>query len=104
MNRSRTTASLASRSDGSPVTSASAARYASSISRKRPKNLSFGGRRLMARKSMSWMNSRVRPPLARRTVSTSRVSPGMYRSCPMRSSGPDGTSRMPVASTTMTPG
>src|SRR5690242_3710063 len=53
---------------------------------------------------MTWMNSRVRPSLRRRTVSTSRSSPGMKRSSPMRRRGPLGTSRMPVASTTSTPG
>ena len=53
---------------------------------------------------MSWMSRRVRPPLARRTVSTRRRRPGRKRSWPMRSSGPLGTSRMPVASTTIAPG
>ena len=53
---------------------------------------------------MIWISSRVRPSLARRTVSTSSVSPGRKRSWPIRSSGPLGTSRMPVASTTRTPG
>ncbi len=53
---------------------------------------------------MIWMNSRVRPPLARRTVRASSRSPGTKRSCPMRSNGPLGTSRMPVASTTSAPG
>jgi hypothetical protein len=53
---------------------------------------------------MSWMKSRVRPPLASRTTSTSRRSPGMKRSSPIRSKGPLGTSRIPVASTTSTPG
>ena len=46
----------------------------------------------------------MRPPLARRTVSVRRVRPGRKRSWPMRSSGPLGTSRIPVASTTMAPG
>jgi hypothetical protein len=58
----------------------------------------------MERKSMTCRNSSVSPPEARLTVSTSWRSPGMKRSCPTRSSGPDGTSRMPVASTTITPG
>ena len=53
---------------------------------------------------MTWMNSRVRPPLRSRTVSTSRRRPGRKRSSPMRSRGPLATSRMPVASTTSTPG
>ena len=53
---------------------------------------------------MIWMKSRVRPPLARRTVRTSSVRPGRNRSCPIRSSGPLGMSRMPVASTTSAPG
>ena len=47
---------------------------------------------------------RVRPPLARRTVATSSARPGRKRSSPIRSSGPLGTSRMPVASTTIAPG
>src|SRR5450631_2031954 len=58
----------------------------------------------MARKSISWMNRRVAPPLASRTTWVSSVSPGRKRSSPMRSSGPLGTSRMPVASTTSAPG
>ena len=62
------------------------------------------GRRRTARKSMVWMKSRVRPPLCSRTVSTRRRRPGRKRSSPMRSSGPLATSRMPVASTTSTPG
>ena len=53
---------------------------------------------------MIWMKSRVRPPLAWRTVRTSSARPGMKRSCPIRSSGPLGMSRMPVASTTSAPG
>ncbi len=53
---------------------------------------------------MSWRKSRVCPPLAARTVRTSSASPGTKRSWPMRSSGPLGTSRMPVASTTSAPG
>ena len=53
---------------------------------------------------MIWMNRRVSPPDASRTVSTSLDRPGRKRSWPMRSSGPEGTSRMPVASTTMAPG
>jgi hypothetical protein len=53
---------------------------------------------------MSWMNSSVWPPDAARTASTSARSPGTKRSSPMRRSGPDGTSRMPVASITSTPG
>ncbi len=53
---------------------------------------------------MIWMNSRVRPPLAWRTVRTSSLRPGMNRSCPILSSGPLGTSRIPVASTTSAPG
>ena len=50
------------------------------------------------------MKRRVSPALARRTVSTSRLSPAMNRASPIRSSGPLATSRMPVASTTMAPG
>ena len=53
---------------------------------------------------MTWRKSRVSPPLASRTASTSRARPGTNRSWPTRSSGPLGTSRMPVASTTITPG
>ena len=53
---------------------------------------------------MSWMKSRVRPPLFSRTMSARARRPGTKRSCPMRSSGPLGMSRMPVASTTSTPG
>jgi hypothetical protein len=53
---------------------------------------------------MIWIRSRVRPPLARRTVSASVASPGMKRSSPIRSSGPLGMSRTPVASTTIAPG
>ena len=53
---------------------------------------------------MIWMNSRVRPPLAWRTVRTSSARPGMNRSSPIRRSGPLGMSRMPVASTTSAPG
>ena len=53
---------------------------------------------------MHWMNSRVRPPLLCRTVSTSVERPGKKRSWPIRSSGPLGMSRIPVASTTITPG
>ena len=53
---------------------------------------------------MIWMRSRVRPSLARRTVCASSRSPGRKRSWPIRSSGPHGTSRMPVASTTIAPG
>ncbi|MFO1408906.1 MAG: hypothetical protein U1F06_00785 [Steroidobacteraceae bacterium] len=67
-------------------------------------NLAGSGRRRIARKSMIWMSSRVSPPLASRTTSARRARPGMKRSSPMRSSGPLGTSRMPVASTTMAPG
>ncbi|MFO1300917.1 MAG: hypothetical protein U1F17_11135 [Burkholderiaceae bacterium] len=55
-------------------------------------------------KSISWMNSFVSPPLACLTASTMRRNPGTNRSCPIRSSGPLGTSRMPVASSTMAPG
>src|SRR5258708_4743687 len=58
----------------------------------------------MARKSRSWMKTSVSPPLAARTASTRRASPGTNRSSPMRRRGPLGTSRMPVASTTRTPG
>ena len=50
------------------------------------------------------MNRRVRPWLRARTVSTSVRRPGMKRSSPIRSRGPLATSRMPVASTTSTPG
>src|SRR5882672_9616590 len=50
------------------------------------------------------MKTSVSPPLAARTASTRRASPGTKRSSPMRRSGPLGTSRMPVASTTRTPG
>ncbi len=53
---------------------------------------------------MSWIKSRVWPSLARRTRSASARSPGRKRSWPARSSGPLGTSRMPVASTTIAPG
>ena len=53
---------------------------------------------------MHWMKSFVSPSLARCTVSASSFRPGMNRSSPMRSSGPDGMSRMPVASMTMAPG
>jgi hypothetical protein len=79
-------------------------RCPSSIAKKRAKNLSAGGRRFTARKSISWISRRVRPPLAARTASTSARSPGTKRSSPTRSSGPDGTSRIPVASTTSAPG
>src|SRR3989442_1609109 len=68
------------------------------------KYFSGSGRRRTVRKSMIWMKSRVRPRLASRTVSTRRESPGTKRSSPIRSSGPLGMSRMPVASTTRTPG
>src|SRR6185369_7930943 len=50
------------------------------------------------------MNRRVSPPLASRTVSTSLRNPGMNRLSPIRSNGPLGISRTPVASTTSTPG
>src|SRR5918996_1290118 len=50
------------------------------------------------------MNNNVSPPLASFTVSTSFFKPGINRSSPMRSSGPLGISRTPVASTTSTPG
>jgi hypothetical protein len=50
------------------------------------------------------MKSRVRPRLCSRTVSTSVRSPGTNRSSPMRKSGPLVMSRIPVASTTRTPG
>ena len=50
------------------------------------------------------MNNLVWPWLAFRTASVSRRRPGRKRSWPMRSSGPLGMSRMPVASTTMAPG
>ncbi len=53
---------------------------------------------------MSWMSKRVCPSLPCRTASTRRRNPGMNRSCPMRRSGPLGTSRTPVASTTIAPG
>src|SRR5262245_5134237 len=53
---------------------------------------------------MTWMKSRVRPSLRARTTSTRRRRPGRKRSSPIRSSGPLGTSRIPVASTTSTPG
>src|SRR5512145_479638 len=53
---------------------------------------------------MAWMKSLVCPPLRSRTSSTSCRSPGTKRSWPMRRSGPLGTSRIPVASTTRTPG
>src|SRR2546428_565942 len=68
------------------------------------KYFSGSGRRRTVRKSVIWMKSRVRPRLASRTVSTGRESPGTKRSSPIRSSGPLGMSRMPVASTTRTPG
>src|SRR5262249_19644658 len=55
-------------------------------------------------KSMIWIRRRVRPWLRSRTASTRRRRPGTKRSLPMRRRGPLGTSRMPVASTTMTPG
>ena len=63
-----------------------------------------GGRRRIARKSISWTNSFVQPPLASRTAVVSRRSPGTKRSWPMRNNGPLGTSRIPVASTTIAPG
>ena len=50
------------------------------------------------------MNSRVWPPLSLRTVLTISSSPGRKRSWPIRSSGPLGMSRIPVASTTIAPG
>src|ERR1700722_18504285 len=50
------------------------------------------------------MKRRVSPPLASRTAATSCASPGTKRSSPIRSSGPLGTSRMPVASTTSAAG
>ena len=53
---------------------------------------------------MICMKRRVWPPLSRRTVSTSSRRPGTKRSWPMRRSGPEGTSRIPVASTTSAPG
>ena len=53
---------------------------------------------------MSWMKRRVSPPERSRTTLTSSASPEMKRSCPARIKGPEGTSRMPVASTTKTPG
>ena len=46
----------------------------------------------------------MRPPERARTTSTSSRRPGTKRSSPMRRSGPLGTSRMPVASTTRAPG
>ena len=49
-------------------------------------------------------SSLVWPSLASPTTRHSSRSPGMKRSWPIRSSGPLGTSRMPVASTTMAPG
>ena len=53
---------------------------------------------------MTWTRSRVAPPLSPRTRSTIPRRPGRNRSWPMRRSGPLGTSRIPVASTTTTPG
>ena len=53
---------------------------------------------------MSWMKSFVCPPEDSRTVSTSLSRPGRNRSSPIRSSGPLGMSRIPVASTTIAPG
>src|SRR5262249_34423688 len=50
------------------------------------------------------MKRRVRPRLRSRTVWTRVRSPGMNRSSPIRSRGPLAMSRMPVASTTRTPG
>ncbi len=47
---------------------------------------------------------RRRRRCARARRATSSRRPGTKRSSPMRSSGPLGTSRMPVASTTSTPG
>ncbi|MCY1068152.1 hypothetical protein OV090_25645 [Nannocystis sp. RBIL2] len=46
----------------------------------------------------------MRPPLAARTAATSSARPCTKRSSPIRSSGPLGTSRIPVASTTSAPG
>ena len=65
---------------------------------------SGSGRRRIRRKSMIWMKTLVRPPLAWRMVRTSSARPGMNRSSPIRRSGPLGMSRMPVASTTSAPG
>ena len=53
---------------------------------------------------MIWIRSRVSPAECSRTARTSSLRPGTKRSCPMRRSGPLGTSRIPVASTTRTPG
>ena len=79
-------------------------RWSSVISRNRAKYLSGSGRLRMARKSISWIKSRVCPWLRSRTVPTSSSRPGTNRSSPMRSSGPLGMSRTPVASTTIAPG
>ena len=58
----------------------------------------------MARKSISWMNSFVLPPLSRFTCSTSFFIPGKKLSLPILSNGPEGTSRIPVASMTIAAG
>src|SRR5438093_763384 len=83
---------------------ASRSRRRALIPRYLAKNVAGSGRRRTVRKSRIWMKSRVWPSLRSRTVSTSWRSPGMKRSSPMRSSGPLAMSRMPVASTTRTPG
>ena len=89
------------RSDPSDAT---ARLWASVTVRYRRRNVSRVGRRRIDRKSMIWMKTRVRPPLPCRTVSASWRSPGTKRSSPIRSSGPLGMSRTPVASTTIAPG
>src|SRR5581483_4429564 len=99
---------MAASSASSQASSAAAAairrRSGASTARWRSKYFPGSGRRRTATKSISWMNKRVCPSLRSRTVSTSRRSPGMNRSSPMRSSGPLAMSRIPVASTTSTPG
>ena len=82
----------------------SASRCRSVTRRNRLKNVSAGGRRRMPRKSMSWAKTRVSPRLASFTRCTSVSRPGTNRAWPIRSSGPDGTSRIPVASRTIAPG
>ena len=102
--RARSSASSQSRKRASPVSCASASRCSGLTWRNRAKNFSAGGRRLICRKSMSWIRRVVSPSEAFLTASTRRRRPGTKRSCPARMSGPDGTSRIPVASTTMAPG
>jgi hypothetical protein len=62
----------AAASSGTPSASISAG----VIRRCRPKKVSGCGRRRIERKSISWMNSRVRPSDAARTASTTRRRPG----------------------------